>query len=394
MKVLVVGAGAVGSVISKFLATDEKISEIICATRHIQRAREFLDLKESKIKLIKLDASNIKQIIKVAKQTDLIINASLPQFNENIMEASLAVGANYQDLCSYLVDFKNPEQLKFHQRFKKAKLIGLINTGISPGITNLVAREVADKFDSILEIKIRLIEEQKTSELIFAWSPEVALDELTSPPLVYANGRFRLCKPFGDIEEFDFPEPFSKKYVVSIYGDEVATIPLYIKTRNVNYKSCGTDIEFSKALYRLGLFNKRPIVLGGKKIIPFELFSKIINPVPTPKKMLDLIESGIIENAYLLLVVEVVGWESGKKIKIRSAITFPDLRKVSQLLPGATYISYPTGISAAIFSKIIPKINTFGVFPPEALGCEIRKEILIELENRGVIIEEQFSKAN
>jgi hypothetical protein len=108
---------------------------------------------------------------------------------------------------------------------------------------------------------------------------------------------------------------------------------------------------------------------------------------------MQLVEDGIVENAVLMLVIEVVGKESGKKIKIRSSITFPDLKEITKIFPGATYISYPTGISAVAFARIISKIHTFGVFPPEALSANIRRDILIDLENYGVIIEEQFTKA-
>jgi saccharopine dehydrogenase-like NADP-dependent oxidoreductase len=284
MRILIIGAGAVGSVISKYLAKDKRTSEIICASNNIKRAKEFIDYQDRKISLRKLDASSKTQVTKAAKGANLVINASLPNFNETIMEVCAEVGANYQDLCSFLADFKNPEQLKSHERFKKARLVGLINTGISPGITNLIAREAADKFDIISEIKIRLIEEQKTSELVFAWSPEVALDELTSPPLIYKNRKFKFSKPFGDIEEYKFPPPFGARRVVSIYSDEVSTIPLYIQTKNIDYKSCGTDIEFAKALHRLGLFNKKPVTVDSKKIIPLEFFSKIAPKVPSPKK--------------------------------------------------------------------------------------------------------------
>ncbi len=160
-----------------------------------------------------MDASKISDVKKSAMDVDLIINATLPQFNENIMEAALHAGVNYQDLSSNLKDLKHIEQLKFHKRFQKEHLIGLIDAGISPGITNLLAREGADKLDIVSSIKIRTLEDQKASEFVFAWSPVVALDELTSPPIVYRNRKFKLLRPFSDSEEYEFPAPFGKRTV-------------------------------------------------------------------------------------------------------------------------------------------------------------------------------------
>lgn len=394
MKILLIGAGAVSSVILRYLSKDKDVSEVICASKDTKRAREFINTSERKIKLVALDASNVQKIINRASGVNLIVNASLPRFNENIMEAALSVGAHYQDLASELVDLKNAEQLKFHKRFQGAGLVALINTGVAPGITNLLAREAADKLNVVDEIHFRCIEEQGANEFIFAWSAETTLDELTAPPLVYRNGKFVFTRPFEDSEEYEFPHPFGKRRAFSIYGDEVATIPLFIKVRNVDFKSSGTDIEFSKALFRLGLFNKKPITFEGKKIIPLEFFKKIAPKVPSPRKMEQLIKNRIIENAVFALVVEATGKQQNQSIKVKMSVVFPDLKAIYKKFSGATYISYPTGTAAYAFSKIIPKIKSVGVFPPEALGDEMRKIALLILEKNGIVINQQFEGYN
>jgi len=215
MKILVVGTGAVASVLVKFLSKDKEVKKIVCGTNDLVRAKEFIP-KMSKVSLVKLDASIIKQIEKNAKGMNLIINASLPYFNENIMKVALNVGANYQDLCSELKDLKTPEQLKYHQKFTRTNLKALINTGIAPGITNLLAGMANDIFDKIDEIHIRLLEEQKTSEFIFTWSPEIALNvEFTQPALSFQNRKFKLVAPFSGVENYDFPK-IGNKYVFNL----------------------------------------------------------------------------------------------------------------------------------------------------------------------------------
>lgn len=391
MKILLIGAGAVASVISKYLENDEEITEVICGSNDLERAREFIT-ESGKIKLVAVDASRIDEIVGKAQNARLIINASLPRFNENILEAALHVGAHYQDLASELSDLKTAEQLIYDKKFKQAGLTALVNSGVAPGITNLLAREAADILDEVLEIHFRCVEEQKANEFVFAWSAETTLDDVTAPPLVFQNGTFAFTKPFEDSEEYEFPEPFGKRYAFSIYGDEVATVPLFIKTNVVDFKSSGADIEFSKALYRLGLLSKEPIEYNGLNIIPFEFFKKIAPKIPSPKHMKQMIDSGVIENAIFALFVEVAGKRKNQNMIVTMSAQFPDLKEITKIFPGATYISYPTGTAAYSFLKVIPKLKTAGVFPPEALEESARREVMLNLERNGIVMSQQFQK--
>lgn len=366
MTILLIGAGAVASVLSRYLSKDRTITHIRCASRNKKRAEEFIDFSHRKIRFVQLDASHVDQIVSAAKGVDLIINASLPRFNHHAMEAAVRVKSHYQDLASELSDLQTSEQLEFHPLFRKVKRIALINTGVAPGITNALARELADKLDDVESIRIRCLEDQQTNELVFSWSVETTLDDITAPPLIYKNKKFVFTKPFGDAEEFDFPKPIGKRRVYSLYGDEVATIPLFINVQNVDFKSGGSDIEFSKTL------------IGSGK--------KIVSKLPSPLEMAQLLKSGTIENAVFALVVEAKGKKDGRQKTMRASIVFPDLREIAKTCSGATYISYPTGLAAYAFSKVFPKMNSCGVFPPEALDREIRAMVFDELKKQGISI--------
>ena len=393
MKTLIIGGGAVGSIMARSLARDRS-SQVVVGTNDVKKAVKFMSGKYPRIKIKKLDAFKREEIKRACVGMDLVANASLPTFNLPIMEAALAARSNYQDLCSEIKDLRHPEQLRLNKKFKEKGLNALINTGVSPGITNMVVCDAVDKLDAgEKKVKIRLLEEQKANELIFAWSPVVTLDEVTSPPLVFHSGKFGLTRPFANIEEYEFPAPYGKRNTASIYGDEISTLPLYLEISDIDYKSTGTDIDFAKALYRLGLFDKKPRKLGGRKIVPQDFFASIAPPVPTPAKMMELMKNGTIENAILIMIVEVEGKQQKKPIKIKTTITLPDLKEIARRFPGATYISYPTGIAAAAFARIVPKIKKHGVYPTETLNSYLRKEIMVDLEGTGIVIDQEFSGA-
>ncbi|MFH1064795.1 MAG: saccharopine dehydrogenase NADP-binding domain-containing protein [Candidatus Woesearchaeota archaeon] len=392
MRVLLIGTGAVGHVLSEFLIKDKTVSRLICASNDLKRAKSHINIKHKKLRLINLDASKKEEVIRAAKGVDVIINAGLPDFNETVMRAALEVKADYQDLCSHLKDLRTPEQMKYHRKFKSARITALINTGVAPGVTNLLARDIADDLDSVSAIRIRLLEEQKASEFIPSWSVNVTLDELSCPPIRYSGGKIRLSEPFGDIEEYEFPHPYGKRMVVNLYGDEIATLPRFIRTKSIDFKSGGSDIDLSRMLYKMGLFSNKPIKINDISVVPVDLFCKIAPQVPTPKEMRLLIKNKIVENSIFISVVEGEGIRSGKKILIKKIVTYPDLIAIQKVMPGATYISYPTGIAAYAFFKILQKIKEKGVFPPEALDAGLRKEVLLELESRGIVVDEQSSR--
>ena len=71
---------------------------------------------------------------------------------------------------------------------------------------------------------------------------------------------------------------------------------------------------------------------------------------------------------------------------------FPDLKAINKIFPGGTYISYPTGTAAYVFSALIPNIKKRGVFPPEALDSHVRKVAMMDLANHGIAIDQRFQK--
>jgi len=372
MRILLVGTGAVASVVSKLLAKENDISEISCVSNDMKGAKKFMEENE-KITVKYADASSIRDLKRHARGFDLIINASRPKYNENIMKVALKAGANYQDTTSYLggfskklKDLKNVEQLKYHKKFEKENLVALINTGVAPGISNLLAAEASEGIGDIYEIRIRFLEEQKSERPIFSWSPEGVIDELSAPPLVYRNGRFMLAKNFGDEEIYEFP--VGRRKVMNIFCDEVATLPLYIKTRNVSGKGGGSEMDMAKKIY--------------------EEKKEIKSSIPDPGKMKNFMKKGIIEHAYFLLSIESIGREKRKKL---SAI-FPDINKINNIFPGANHISYPTGLAIAAFCKSINKIDKYGVFPPEALNRKTRKSILATIRkmDNSIVIKSSF----
>jgi len=116
MKVLIIGGGATGSILAHFLSLEKEIEAVVCGDINTRKAKRFLP-NHPKITLQQIDATQKDKVALLAKGFDLLINASLSQFNKFLMDAALEAGTNYQDLASKW-DNAKVEQLDFNDKFK------------------------------------------------------------------------------------------------------------------------------------------------------------------------------------------------------------------------------------------------------------------------------------
>ena len=254
MRIFVLGTGATGSYLAHLLTRQGH--QVTCGDRDLNRARRFLG-KKSAIPIVQVNARNLWGIVRAAKGSQLLVNASASVFNEIALRAALRIRAHYLDLSAHLT--RNPfkaEQLRFDERFKKKNRCAVITAGAAPGLTNLlVARGVA-LMDSVEMVHIRLYESTESDDPVSQWSAEVSFDEAVSHPRLVRGGRFRFGKRFGEREKFRFPPPIGEVNVVLAAQDEVGTVPHFLKLKEMDVKIGGNEIDRLRRWYRQGKLSK------------------------------------------------------------------------------------------------------------------------------------------
>ena len=192
-KILVVGTGAIGIVIASELSKNPDVDEVRLADINLQRAERIRDwLKSEKVSAHRVDAGKPDDVVRAAKDVDVIVNATLPRFNLTITNAALKAKANYIDLAMY--DYSSyTKQLELDDKYKEAGLTALLNAGSSPGITNVLAAHAADKLDRVDAIRIRIFDNVESKEIVSTWSPKVMWDDMATEPVVYENGEYKNC---------------------------------------------------------------------------------------------------------------------------------------------------------------------------------------------------------
>lgn len=370
MRIFVLGVGGTGSLLAELLARQGHT--VWCGDRDVERARRFLG-KKNPIEVVEANARNVWSIVRAARSCHLLANCAPATFNETVLRAALRLRAHYIDLNSRLTrnPFK-PEQLAYHRRFIQKNRAAIINAGVAPGLTNLLARRGAELLDSVDSIHIRLYESTESRDPISTWSPDVAFDEAVSRPRIYRDGHFAFGKKFGEREKFRFPPPIGEVPVYLAAQDEVCAIPTAIKLREVDAKIGGRDIEQLRRWHRRGRLNRSQ-----------GLVDKRFPKTPTPRQVARLIRRGILENARFAAAVLVRGAKDDQPILVRWDASVPTLYQLRRSGMITTPISYATAHVAALFIKHFPR-DEAGVFLPAQIPADARRAIFNELRARDI----------
>jgi hypothetical protein len=372
MRIFVLGVGATGSLIARLLVRQGH--QVTCGDRDPDRARRFLGRK-SGIPIRQVNARNLRSIVKAARNSHLIVNASPAVFNRTVLRAALRVRAHYLDTASHLsgTPFK-AEQIGFEAAFRAKRRAAVINAGVAPGLTNLLVARSADILNGVESVHIRLYESTDSDEAVSQWSHDAAFDEAVSRPRIYRQGRFHFGKRFGERELFRFPPPIGRVGVVLAAQDEVATLPRVLKLRELDVKIGGSDFERLRRWYRQGKLRRSHGPVAHR-----------FPQTPTPRQVARLVAHGVLYRARFAAAVVARGQKNGRHAVIRWDASFPTLRDMRRREVHASPIAWATAHLAALFVKHFPR-NAPGIHPPEALPATIRQAILAGARAYGIRI--------
>src|ERR1700674_1008442 len=370
MRIFVLGTGATGAFLAQLLARQGH--RVTCGDKDPERARHFLG-KKSPIPILQVNARNLWGIVRSARGSHLLVNASPAVFNEIVLRAALRLRAHYLDLSAHITrhPFK-AEQLRYSGRFAGKRRVALITAGVAPGLTDLLAARAADMLDEGDSIHIRLYESTESDDPVSQWSAEGSFDEAMSRPRVVRDGRFQFGKRFSERERFRFPPPIGEVSTVLAAQDEVATLSHCIHVREMDVKIGGNEME------RLRRWDRQ-----GKLHYSRGLVASRFPKTPTPRQVARLIRRGVLQNARFAAAVVVRGVKKDRPIEVRCDAIFPSLYQIRQRGLALSPISYATAQMAALFIKNFPRESP-GVFPPGMMPLENRQAILKEVRSRGI----------
>jgi saccharopine dehydrogenase (NAD+, L-lysine-forming) len=295
VKVLVLGAGAVGTVSALKFAQEAMTEQLIIADAVSARASLLADrLNDPRVTAIGLNARDRAAFVAAIRRTGttVVLNAALPATNIDVMRACLEAGSDYIDLASAGTDAdgipKIDDQFALDAEFKAAGRLALLGMGADPGTTNVYAAYAAKHLlDVVTELRVRDGDNSVChghDGFLAAFSPWVMIDECLCKAVVYRNGRYQLEEPLTGQEQFDFPElGLLNCYYVD--HEESKTLPrCFPEARTIDFKLCMDDVtvETLRVMKRLGLSSKDRVRVGDVTIVPRDL---VVSLLPDPKDL-------------------------------------------------------------------------------------------------------------
>jgi saccharopine dehydrogenase (NAD+, L-lysine-forming) len=287
MRVLLVGAGGVGTAATRIAARRDFLTHMVVADYDLGRAEAAVAaLKEhgDRFSARRLDASDedgVRRLL-AEERCDVLLNATDPRFVMHLFRAALAAGAHYVDMAMSLSapHAERPYeecgvklgdgQFELAGRWADAGRLALVGMGVEPGLSDVFARYAADElFDDIEEIGVRDGADLTVEGYDFAPSFSIwtTIEECLNPPVVYEKDRgWFTTAPFSEPEVFDFPEGIGPVECVNVEHEEVLLIPRWVDARRVTFKyGLGDDfIAKLKTLHQLGLDSTAKVTVPGE----------------------------------------------------------------------------------------------------------------------------------
>jgi saccharopine dehydrogenase-like NADP-dependent oxidoreductase len=248
------GAGAIGRIVVRDLFESSRSNHILIADFGLDSSRSLArTFRSPRVTAAQADASNVRELAKIIHDCSIVINCTNHRFNLKVMEAALQARVHYLDLGGLFTWTRR--QLRLNDRFRKAGLTAILGMGCAPGITNVMAAEIASQMKRVESIRIRVgsIDFNATpGAFAFPYSAQTIVEELTLSSWKFSAGRFVESAPRQGWELVDFGKPVGKAWVVMTRHSEIATLPLRFKKRGLRYADfkVGFDRPFVRELMR------------------------------------------------------------------------------------------------------------------------------------------------
>lgn len=294
-KVLVIGAGGVGSVaVHKMAMNSDIFTDIHLASRTVSKCDAIAESVKARtgvsITTYAIDADDVAATSALIKSIgpELVVNLALPYQDLAIMDACLATGTHYMDTANYepkdVAKFEYHWQWAYQERFKQAGLMALLGSGFDPGVTSVFAMWLKKhKLKSIRTLDILDCNGGDHGQPFATnFNPEINIREVTAPARHWENGQFVETPAMSTKQSFDF-EGVGPKNMYMMYHEELESLARFVpELERARFWMTFGDayIQHLTVLQNVGMTRIDPVMYNGVEIIPLQ-FLKAVLPEPS-----------------------------------------------------------------------------------------------------------------
>lgn len=353
-RLMIIGAGGVGTVVVKKCARMEDLyEEILLASRTLEKCDAIAhESGPVPVRTSQVDADDVDQLVELIRsfKPDLLINVALPYQDLPIMEACLATKVHYLDTANYEpkdeAKFEYSWQWAFHDRFRDAGIAALLGSGFDPGVTNVFTAYAAKHyFDEIHYLDIvdcNAGDHGKSFATNF--NPEINIREITQNGRYWEGGAWRSTEPLEIHQPVDYPN-IGERESYLLFHEELESLVKHFPTlKRARFWMTFSQqyITHLRVLQNVGMTSIEPIEIAGVKIQPLQ-FLKAVLPEP----------SSLGENyqGETSIGCQIRGVKDGKERTVYIFNNCPHQWAYEDTKAQA--VSYTTGVPAAIGARLM-----------------------------------------
>lgn len=381
-KVLIIGAGGVGTVVVNKVAQNADVfTDIMLASRTKSKCDAIAaSLPGANIKTAQVDADNVDELVALFNnfKPELVINVALPYQDLTIMDACLIAGVNYLDTANYEpkdeAKYEYSWQWAYQERFQKAGLTAILGCGFDPGVTSVYTAYAAKHhFDELHYLDIVDCNAGDHGKAFATnFNPEINIREVTQKGKYWENGQWVSTEPHEIHKALNYPNIGPKESYL-IYHEELESLVKNYPTlkRARFWMTFGQEyLTHLRVIQNIGMARIDPIIYNGVEIVPIQ-FLKAVLPDPG--------ELGENYTGETSIGCRIKGLKDGKE---RTYYVYNNCsHREAYLETGAQGVSYTTGVPATIGAMMFmkglwrkPGVYNVEEFNPDPFMDELNKQ--------------------
>jgi len=396
MKILVVGAGGVGSAAVRIAVRRRFFDLLVVADYDPVRPQSLVqEVGDPRLLAARVDASDAESVAALIREHEIthVLNAVDPRFVMPIFDGCFAAGATYLDMAMSLSrrhpdePFALPgvklgdEQFAKEAQWVDAGRLALVGIGVEPGLSDVFARYAEDElFSEIDELGVRdganlVVEGYDFAPSFSIWT---TIEECLNPPVIYERERgWYTTPPFSEPEVFDFPDGIGPVECVNVEHEEVLLMPRWTKAKRVTFKyGLGDEfIQVLQVLNKLGLDRTDKVSVKGVEVSPRDVVAACL---PDPATLGDKMSGKTCAGVW------VTG--TGKDGRPRSTYLYHVADNEQTMAEyGSQAVVWQTAINPVIALELLATgvWTGTGILGPEAFDARPFLELLAEDAPRG-----------
>lgn len=390
-KVLVIGAGGVGTVVvHKMASLPEVFKEITLASRTKSKCDAIAEkIGGNRVQTAQVNADNVPELASLIRSVkpDLVVNVALPYQDLHIMDACLETGVSYLDTANYEppeeAHFEYSWQWAYKDKFKKAGLTAILGCGFDPGVTSIftayAAKHHLDEIHYLDIVDCNAGDHGKPFATNF--NPEINIREVTQKGKYWENGKWVETAPHEIHKPLNYPEIGPKESYL-IYHEELESLVKNFPTikRARFWMTFGQEyLTHLRVIQNIGMAGIEPVMYEGREIVPIQFLKAVL---PNPGDL------GANYKGKTSIGCRIKGLKDGKEktYYIYNNCNHEDAYHET----GTQAVSYTTGVPAAIGAMMYlkglwkkPGVYNVEEFNPDPFMAELNKLGLpwVELHN-------------